>query len=209
MTKIKICGITNLDDARMAVESGADALGFNFYESSPRYISPETANEIIGRLPHDAMHVGVFVNPSFAEIERTRTRTAIEYVQLHGDETSDFVRNLISGTSAKVIKALRVSPAFDTKRALEYEVEHFLLDTLSAQGFGGTGETFDWEFARRFREASHSFFLAGGLTPDNVADAIREVRPFGVDVCSGVESVAGKKDHKKVAAFIKNARNVQ
>lgn len=206
MTRVKICGITNLDDALAAIDAGADALGFNFYERSPRYMVPDAAKDIIAKLPANITKVGVFVNSSLDEIERINSSLPVEVIQLHGNEDSDFVRRLITLTDAKVIKAFRVSASFDPNVALDYEVDHFMLDTDS-RTFGGSGEAFDWEAAVKFKELFPNFYLAGGLTPENVSEAIRKVRPFAVDVCSGVESAKGKKDRSKVMAFVRNAKN--
>ena len=199
--KIKICGITNLEDALHAVECGADALGFNFYPKSPRYIASDAAAEIMSQLPENVLRIGVFVNSSHEEIQRISP--SLDFVQLHGDETPEFASRL-SDAGIKVIRALH---AGDSAAALEYDVEGFLIDTPSIV-YGGSGETFDWELAVKFKEVAPEFYLAGGLTPENVADAIRSVRPTGVDVCSGVELVKGKKDPKKVAAFIEAVRSV-
>jgi phosphoribosylanthranilate isomerase len=206
MVKVKICGITNLDDARLSVEYGADVLGFNFYEKSPRYIAPSEAREIIKQIDPGIETIGVFVNASIDEIANVTSITTIRTVQLHGDETPEFADRLRDVTGVGVIKALRVSAGFDPQAALEYNVNGFLLDTLSEKGYGGSGETFNWEIAREFKKIAPEFFLAGGLNPQNVADAVRAVRPSALDVCSGVESTKGKKDREKVAAFVRNAR---
>jgi phosphoribosylanthranilate isomerase len=210
--KIKICGITNREDALHAVECGADALGFNFYEKSPRYIAPGSANDIVQRLPRHVTTVGVFVNSSIDEVHDIFIRAFLDVVQLHGDETPAFVSSL--GGELKVIKAIHLSAPFDVNSILQYrvddiddEVPGFLLDTPSTN-YGGSGKKLDWELATKFKEVVPDFYLAGGLTPDNVADAIRTVRPMAVDVCSGVEAYKGKKDPKKVAAFIKAVRSV-
>jgi len=213
MTKVKICGITNLEDALHAVEFGADALGFNFYEKSPRYIAPGAVNDIVRKLPKHVATVGVFVNNSLDQIDNIYRRTAIGSVQLHGDETPLFVASL-TGELTRVIKAIHASEPFDPRSASKYEPPdefsadflEFLLDTQST-GYGGSGRTFDWDMAVRFREVVPEFYLAGGLTPENVVDAIRTVRPTALDVCSGVEAFKGKKDPKKVEAFIANVRN--
>ena len=205
--RIKICGITNPEDALAAIEFGADALGFNFYQKSPRYISPAAASEIISQLPGGVMNVGVFVNSSLAEVDQIYTQSSVVYVQLHGDETPAFVERLADLTGAISIKAIRVSEDFDPHTALDYDVEYYLLDAASPTAYGGTGETFNWDAALRLKPFGAKFFLAGGLTPENVAEAVRQVQPFGVDVCSGVELSKGKKDHKKLAEFIRNARN--
>lgn len=201
--KIKICGITNLEDALHAVECGADALGFNFYKRSPRYLSPEAADEIIAELPATVVKIGVFVNSSRDEINDIARQANLDAVQLHGDETPEFVARIKSDGIA-VVKAIHAS---DPSAALEYDVEEFLLDTPSTS-YGGSGEAFDWAIAAKFKEVVPDFYLAGGLTPDNVADAIRAVHPTAVDVCSGVEVYKGKKDPEKVAKFIKVVRNV-
>jgi phosphoribosylanthranilate isomerase len=206
VTKVKICGITNLDDALIASDAGADMLGFNFYEKSPRFISPADAKEIIEKLPRDITTVGVFVNSSLAEVEAVSDELSLDLVQLHGDEDCEFVDRLRKATHAKVIKVVRVSENFKPDIALEYEADHFMLDTDS-RAFGGSGETFDWESAIKFKELHPDIYLAGGLTPDNVAEAVRKVMPSAVDVCSGVESAKGIKDPVKVRAFVKNAKN--
>lgn len=199
--KIKICGITNLDDALAAADLGADVLGFNFYEKSPRYISPDEAREIITKLPSEVGRIGVFVNADVQVIKSLDPD--LDFFQLHGDESPEDVSKI--GDSKKVIKVLRVGPGFDPSDALNYSVGGFLLDT-ETMDFGGSGRKFDWDVAVRFKEVVPNFYLAGGLGPENVADAIRTVRPFAVDVCSGVESVKGTKDHKKLESFIRNAR---
>lgn len=198
--KIKICGITNLEDALHAASVGADAFGFNFYERSPRYISPDAAREIGKQLPSEITKVGVFVN---ADVETIRSLDeTLDLFQLHGDESPEYVSAL---GGEKAIKALRIGRGFDLDRALDYSVKGFLLDTATSD-FGGSGRSFDWDIAVRFKEVVPEFYLAGGLTPDNVAEAIARVHPYGVDVCSGVESMKGKKDHEKVEAFIRHAR---
>ena len=206
MTKVKICGITNLEDALSAVDAGADALGFNFYEKSPRYITPAGAEEIIAKLPPAILTMGVFVNSSLAGIETVLSIVPLEFIQLHGNEGPAFVIHARLLSSAKVLKAFRVSVNFKASSALDYEADHCLLDTDS-RSFGGSGETFDWETALEFKNVAPEFYLAGGLTPDNVGEAIRKIVPFAVDVCSGVESVKGKKDRLKVNAFIRNVKS--
>lgn len=206
MTNVKICGITNLDDALMAIDAGADMLGFNFYDKSPRFISPATAKAIIEKLPRNITIVGVFVNSSLAEVEAIFDELSLNLIQLHGDEDTEFVNRLREATNAKVIKVLRVSPDFQPSIALEYDADHFMLDTDS-RAFGGSGETFSWESAIEFKTQVPDFYLAGGLTPDNVAEAVRKVRPYAVDVCSGVESAKGIKDPVKVRAFIQSAKD--
>ena len=210
MVKIKICGITNLDDALHAVECGADALGFNFYEKSPRYIDPIAVNDIVSKLPRSVSTVGVFVNSSLNEVDDIHKRSNVGWIQLHGDETPEFVQN-ITDRGSLVIKAIHLSNSFDPNSLLQYretsELVEFLVDTPSL-GYGGSGEVFDWRLAAKFKEVVPKFYLAGGLSPENVADAIRTVRPAAIDVCSGVEVYKGKKDPKKVAAFIGAVRSV-
>lgn len=201
-TRVKICGITNLEDARQAVAAGADALGFVFYPKSPRYLSPMEAAAIIGGLPPFVTSVGLFVNETPAEINRTVAAVGLDVVQLHGDEQPKDCN--IEGV--RVVKALRVRDAQSLTGAEEFPVAALLLDAWCDQTYGGTGTCFDWALARRLT-ARHPLILAGGLTPENVIDAVRQVRPYAVDVSSGVESSPGKKDHQKVAEFICRARN--
>ncbi|HEX6125565.1 MAG TPA: phosphoribosylanthranilate isomerase [Pyrinomonadaceae bacterium] len=204
--KVKICGITNLEDAQTAVQCGADVLGFNFYERSPRYIRPEFAKKIIQRLPAEVGKVGVFVKAAVGDIEKACSISGVGEVQLHGGETPSFVEEVVKVCRARVMKVLHVNTDFDASIALSYQVDAFLLDTYVSD-FGGSGKTFDWSIASGFGKLFPKFYLAGGLTPENVADAVRTVRPFGVDVCSGVEVEKGKKVRAKVEAFIRNAKS--
>ena len=204
MTLIKICGITNLEDARAAVEAGADALGFNFYRGSRRYIEPREARRIIEALPPGILSVGVFVNEDGPETLARKAREAgVALVQLHGEETPDYCRRL---GGLRVVKALRVGSDFDPSSAREYEAEAILLDAFAPQERGGTGLCFDWSVARIVREHVPALYLAGGLTPETVAEAIRLVEPFAVDVCSGVEKAPGRKDARRLRAFMEAAR---
>jgi phosphoribosylanthranilate isomerase len=206
MVKVKVCGITNLEDALSAVAAGADALGFNFYRRSPRYIAPEDARRIISELPRAAgvLCVGVFVNEeSAAMVARIARESGVAAVQLHGDETPEYCAEL---SAYRVIKALRVGKDFAPEQATEYLAESILLDAFSTRGRGGTGETFDWELARRTREVVPQLYLAGGLSVENVCDAIAAVRPYAVDVCSGVELAPGRKDAARVRAFVSAVR---
>lgn len=206
MTKVKICGITNLEDALLAAEYGADMLGFNFYAKSPRYISPENALEIIEKLPKGIGKVGVFVNETQKRLLDIAKLTGIDTFQLHGDETPEFVSELRPQTGLPIIKAMRVAENFATEHAMRYSVDAILLDTYSQNAFGGTGEAFEWQKAIALARNVERLFLAGGLHPDNVADAIRKVGPYAVDVASGVESAKGKKDAAKLKEFIENAK---
>ena len=201
MTKVKICGITNREEGLAAEEFGADALGFVFYRKSPRYIKPEQARKIIGQLGPFVIPVGVFVNEERKNIKEIIAATGIEAVQLHGEESPAYCASF---RNVKVIKAFRVSDEFDLERLNHYTVDAFLLDAYSKAAYGGTGETFSWEIARRAK-AYGRIILAGGLTPENVAGAIREVEPYAVDVSSGVEQSPGVKDREKVRTFIAQA----
>lgn len=204
MVKVKVCGITNPEDARAAVAAGADALGFNFYTRSPRYLAPEAARQIISELPPAILCVGVFVNEdSAATVARMAAASGVAAVQLHGDESPEYCAELVG---QRVIKALRVGKDFAPEQATAYRAESVLLDAYSASARGGTGETFDWELARRTREVVAQLYLAGGLTVENVADAIAAVQPYAVDVCSGVELEPGRKDGVRMRAFVSAVR---
>ena len=202
MTKVKICGITNLEDALLSAKFGADALGFNFYPKSPRYISPHRAQEIIEQLPKEILKVGVFVNESLEVIFETAAVAKLDAIQLHGEETPDFAREAKAKTNLEIIKAFRVSPEFKPEDVLKYGVDAVLLDAYSAKEHGGTGETFDWEIARKVRDIFPKTYLAGGLSHKNVSAAIQNANPFAVDACSCLEKIKGKKDFEKVEFFI-------
>ncbi|MFQ5465301.1 MAG: phosphoribosylanthranilate isomerase [Thermodesulfobacteriota bacterium] len=199
--RIKICGITSLDDALAAAGSGADALGFVFYGKSPRYVDPEKAGEIIGRLPPLVTTVGVFVDEPADRVNEIIKTARLDAAQLHGDETPEECLRV----EARVIKALRVRGPEVIERMAGYDVAAFLLDAFREDAPGGTGETFDWAIAARAAGRGR-VILSGGLTPDNVAGAARKVRPYGVDVSSGVELAPGRKDHERVRRFIEEAR---
>lgn len=194
MTKVKICGITNLEDAQLSAKFGADALGFNFYEKSPRYILPEKAKEICPELPAEILKVGVFVNESLDRIVEITKTVPLDAVQLHGDESPEFVNELKQNFSGEIIKALRVSENFQPEDVLKYNADAILLDAYSKNEYGGTGETFDWKIARKVLKIFPKMYLAGGLNPKNIGNAVGLVNPFGIDVCSGVERRKGKKD---------------
>lgn len=196
MVRVKICGITNWADAKAAIDAGANALGFNFYAKSPRNISITHAREIIRRIPKHVSAVGVFVNAQEREVLRTAKSARLNAVQLHGDENPRAVSRL--SQHLPVIKAFRVGPGFRTNRLQKYgDASAFLLDGFDAKARGGTGKTFHWTIANQAKQFG-PIILAGGLKKENVAAAIREVQPFAVDVCSGVEVAPGKKDLKKV-----------
>ena len=206
MTFIKICGITNLNDALAAVEAGADALGFNFYRPSPRYISPENARDIIDQLPESVMKVGVFVNDAHESVLSIVSEADLSAVQLHGDESPEYCREL---HHPYVIKALRAAEDFDAQRAAAYDVEAIMLDTKDDRLRGGTGRVFDWSIAQRANKSVPKLFLAGGLSPENVAEAIRTVHPYAVDACSALEDSPGKKNHERLREFVSTVRNVK
>jgi phosphoribosylanthranilate isomerase len=197
MTRVKICGITNLEDALFAAETGADALGFVFYAKSPRCIAPDRAREIILRLPPFVAKVGVFVNEELDRMREIMAHCHLDYAQLHGDETPEQVTVL----APRAIKAVRVRSAADVERLSDYRAAAYLLDAYHPTKPGGTGETWDWELAAVAKQYG-PIILAGGLTPDNVATAIQRVHPYAVDVSSGVEAAPGIKDHQKVQRFI-------
>jgi phosphoribosylanthranilate isomerase len=206
--RVKICGITNLDDARFAFDSGADQIGLNFYRKSPRYVSPEKARELVDSLPIGAETVGVFVNETIEDVLQTAEYVGLDGIQLHGDEDYSYVTELQKRTKSFIIKVFRVPPASAIADAVDWHADYQLFDTYSATDRGGTGRTFDWENvgADIFLWVPHTAYLAGGLTPENVQEAVQTVRPYAVDVASGVESSPGKKDPDKVSAFIRAAK---
>jgi len=207
MILVKICGITDFADARAATDAGANALGFNFYEKSLRRISTADAAQIRSKLPKGVQAVGVFVNAKAADINSLRAFVRFDSAQLHGDETPDIVSRVAA--SLPVIKALRVGTNLPATVFDQYaDVFAFLLDAARPGQYGGTGQTTDWDFARR-AATSRRIILSGGLTPENVADAIRLVHPYAVDVASGVESRPGRKDHAKVQQFIEAVRRAE
>ena len=203
MIKVKICGITNKEDALYAVECGADALGFIFYEKSPRYIEPDNAKTIIAALPPFVTTVGVFVNKDFNDIRDITLLTGVTVVQLHGDESPSYC-NLVEG---KLIKAIRVKNDSSIEGLKKYDVDTFLLDSFDKNSFGGSGLTFDWKLAEKAKQYG-KIILAGGLTPDNVEEAVKKVAPYGVDVNSGVEKKPGIKNKNKVKEFIIRSKAV-
>lgn len=204
---IKICGITNLEDALAAVEAGADALGFNFYRRSPRYIAPEDARRIVAELPSTVMSVGVFVNESEPEqVARIADSVGLTAVQLHGDESPEYCSAL---RGRYTIKALRAHVGFEPQMVKDYETDAILLDAYARDARGGTGRVVDWDVARRVKELVPQLFLAGGLSVENIAEAITAVEPYAVDACSHLESAPGKKDNERVRAFIAAARRAR
>jgi phosphoribosylanthranilate isomerase len=204
MTKIKICGITNPDDARLAVELGADALGFVFYTKSPRAVTRAVAASICKALPPFVATVGVFVNATQEEIEGTLAECRLTALQFHGDEPPEFCR----GFAVSAIKAIRVRGEESLRAAAEYDVDALLLDTYTDEFRGGTGRAFDWSLAVKAKELlAPPIILSGGLTTENVREAIRKVHPYAVDVASGVERAPGRKDPEKLRRFIELCRS--
>jgi phosphoribosylanthranilate isomerase len=201
---IKICGLTSLEQALSCVELGVDWLGLNCWNGSSRYITAEKAMEIVAGLPESITTVGVFVNESADSLESIMRETGMDLAQLHGDESADSCKRI----TVPWFKAFRVSPEFQPQRIQDYGCETFLLDAYSKTHYGGSGQTIDWELASAV-SGMGKLILAGGLAPDHVAEAVKKVRPWGVDVCSGVESEPGIKDLLKVKTFINNIRNAE
>ena len=207
MFRVKICGITNWYDARCAIEAGCDALGFNFYPRSPRYVSPGTAATIRARMPREIAAVGVFVNEAPADVAEAVRAVGLNYVQLHGEERPAAVRALAH--AAPVIKAFRVGPRFRAAQLRRYDAATaFLLDAHLRGARGGTGKSFDWSIACGAAQFG-PIVLAGGLTAENVASAIRAARPSAVDTASGVEKSPGQKDPAKLRAFLDAVASAQ
>ncbi|MEW6658456.1 MAG: phosphoribosylanthranilate isomerase [Thermodesulfobacteriota bacterium] len=206
MVRVKICGITNLEDALLAAELGADALGFIFYPPSPRSVEPDAARAIIAQLPPFVTTVGVFVDEDAAKVKDLAAHLGLDWLQLHGQETPEYCRAL----DRRVIKVFRIRDAASLERLHDYQgaAQAFLLDTYKKGVVGGTGEVFDWDLAREARKYG-PIILAGGLTPENVAQAIAAAQPQAVDVASGVEAYPGKKDPEKLRAFFAKVRSGQ
>ncbi len=200
--KVKICGITSVADARLAIEAGADALGFVFYERSPRCVTPEAAAAIARELPPFPLRVGVFVDAPGELVLAAMTRCHLGLLQFHGDEPPDYCLQF----GVMSMKAFRIQSAESLQRLSDYPTDAWLLDACAPGKPGGSGETFNWDLALEAGKLGRPIFLAGGLTPDNVAEAVRRVRPYGVDVSSGVEAAPGRKDAAKVHAFIQAAK---
>ncbi|HEX4900319.1 MAG TPA: indole-3-glycerol phosphate synthase TrpC [Pyrinomonadaceae bacterium] len=206
LVRVKVCGITNLKDAQMCVRAGVDMLGFNFYRASSRYIAPQETRRIIDQLPAAVTSVGIFVNEESPEkVAGIAELAGVAAVQLHGEETPSYCQALENWF---VIKALRVREDFVAEQVSEYETNAILLDAFSSKAPGGTGDRFDWSVARQALPFVSKLFLAGGLTPENVAPAAAFVRPYAVDVCSSLESAPGKKDEERVHAFVAAVRSI-
>lgn len=202
--RVKICGVTRSDDALAAVAAGADALGFMFYEPSPRYVSRAQVAEITRLLPPFVAKVGVFVNPTTEQVRQAIAECSLDVLQFHGDEPPAFCAKF----GLKVIKAFRIRGLDSLQSLPAYATDAWLLDSFVPGQPGGTGARFNWDLALEARKLGRPIVLAGGLTPENVGEAVRQVRPFAVDVSSGVEAAPGKKDPDKVRAFIAAAKRV-
>ena len=203
IVKVKICGITNYEDAAAAVDMGADLLGFNFYPESPRFVPPQKAREIISKLPGFMDIVGVFVNASLEQIRETIDLCQLNWVQLHGDEDPEFCQSFLS-LNVKTMKALRVKDQSDIQQAENYFTDAILLDAFHPEKYGGTGLTFDWNIVGHINKR---IFLAGGINPDNAPEAIK-LGVYGIDVCSGIEAKPGKKDERLMKKLFENIRHL-
>ena len=199
ITKVKICGITNLEDAKGAVEAGADFLGFVFYKKSKRYLRPLPAKKIIEKLPKTVLKVGVFVNQTPVEVKKIAEICSLDLLQFHGDESPDYLKSF---KACKTIKAFRLKERFSVTELKRYRQTLFLFDTFKKEAFGGTGEVFDWRLLLPLKKIKTPFIVSGGLTPGTVVPLIEKIQPFAVDVSSGVEVSPGKKDHRLVKSFI-------
>ena len=199
--RVKICGVRSVDDALAAVRAGADMIGLNFHPASRRYVEREEASRISAAIPASVWCVGVFVDRVREEIEEVRAKVRLDAIQLHGDEPTE----MLQGWRVPVIRAVRLRSGEDATRAVrEFCPDFFLCEGVSERGHGGVGARFDWTWAEAF--PADRLFLAGGLDPGNVAEAVRAVRPFAVDVASGVESSPGRKEPALVAEFVNNAK---
>lgn len=203
MVKVKICGITNLRDARYSLRAGCDALGFVFYKKSPRYISPEAAAGIIRALPKKILKVGVFVNAPEKAIRSIATDCRLDFLQFHGNESEAFCARF---KGKKVIKAFRIKNKIDLNKILKYKTFAYLFDAYRKSSPGGTGKKFNWELLNDRDIIKQPLFLSGGLDPQNVRSAIKKVRPEWVDASSSLEESAGVKNLKKVRDFIKKTK---
>jgi phosphoribosylanthranilate isomerase len=202
MVRVKICGITSVADAQAAVTAGADALGFMFYRPSSRFVSSGQAAEIIRSLPPFVVRVGVFVDATEREVGETIEQTGINALQFHGSEGPEYIRRF----RAPVVKAFRLRDRASLERFTEYEGIPWLVDSFVPGQLGGTGAVCDWQLAAEAARRASCLILAGGLTPSNVARAVEQVRPYGVDVSSGVEAAPGIKDPARMKAFVQAAR---
>lgn len=202
--KVKICGITNYEDAMAAADMGADMLGFNFYPKSPRYVTPDEAVKIIDRLPAFVDIVGLFVNDTFERTKKVIEQCNLDWVQFHGDETKEYCEQF-SPLNVRTMKAIRVKDEKDIERAEEYFTDAILLDAFDPKKYGGTGLVFDWNI---IGNVTKRVFLAGGITAENVTKAV-ELGIYGIDVCSGIESRPGKKDHAKMRKLFDKIKDLR
>lgn len=203
MAKVKICGITNLDDARAAVNAGCDALGFVFFKKSPRYIEPDRAKEIIRQIPKRIIKIGVFVNSAERLVKRIAASCKLDILQFHGAQSPEFCAKF---KSYKIIKVFRVKNKIDRNQLRKYDAFAFLFDSFTRSKIGGSGKKFDWELIGCLAGSAKPVFLSGGLDEKNVRLAIKAAKPDWVDVSSGIELSPGKKDHKKMEKFIRAAK---
>ncbi len=203
-TQIKICGLTNLQQIQECIEIGVTWIGLNCYPKSPRYLRPKAIRELVAEIPEEVTTVGVFVNEPADNVEHILQYTRMQYAQLHGHETPTYV----SALKVPSIKAFRVSDQFRLEEIAEYPQGIFLLDSYHPNLYGGTGDPFNWEIAKKAQQFG-KFMLAGGLKPENVGKAVKQVQPFGVDVSSGVESSPGVKDLQKVRRFVEEVRKAE
>jgi phosphoribosylanthranilate isomerase len=204
--RIKICGITSVADAQAANEAGADAIGLMLWGPSKRYVTNALAAEIVRSLPPFMAKVGVFVNPTAEEVLLAVKEIGLDTIQLHGDETPEFCRQF---APLKVMKAFRVKDASSLTTMADYDTDAWLLDSYVAGEKGGTGAVFNWDLAVQAKDSGRPVVLAGGLTPENIAEAVHQVWPYGVDVSSGVESAPGKKDPEMIRRFVAAIRNLE
>ena len=203
MVKIKICGITNYEDAENAAMFGADYIGFNFYRLSPRYIDEAEVKKIIEKMQNSAKNVGVFVNEKLDTIKKIVQNLDLDLIQLHGDESPDYCKQLKKDTNKRIIKAFRIKNNININKIKKYNVDYYLFDAHKEELFGGTGKTFYHGLLKNIKK---DFFLSGGLNEKNVKEAIKIANPFAVDTASGVEKNPRKKDPKKIEEFIKAAK---
>ncbi|UCH11848.1 MAG: phosphoribosylanthranilate isomerase [Candidatus Omnitrophota bacterium] len=205
MIKVKICGITNFEDAQTSVLAGCDMLGFVFYEKSPRYIRPDRAGDIISSLPGGVEKVALFVNEQKETVTDILNQIKeIDILQFHGDETPDYC----NAFNKRIIKAIRVKNKDSIKQMASYDVNFFLLDAFKKDVYGGTGENFEWKLAKDAKAYNVPIILSGGLNPENVKEAIELVEPYAVDVSSGVEISPGRKDPELIKKFIEQAKTL-
>lgn len=203
MTKVKICGITNYEDAVNAAILGADFIGFNFYKSSPRYIDEAEAKKILEKIPRSVKRVGVFVNEKADAVKKTVKDLNLDLIQLHGDETPDYCKQLKKEAKKGIIKSFRVKGKIDMKKIKDYDADYYLFDSYKEGLFGGTGKAFDHSLLKNIKKP---FFLSGGINAENVREAVKTAKPFAVDVASGVEQNPRKKDIAKMRNFIEAAK---